>query len=98
MKKTILVLMAVLICGPCLVYAQQRSWTIQPAPDVSRPVGEPGSMSNPYRVTERPDGSLEMRSTYQDVRRPIGETGSPSNPYRATPDNNYFQPTWRPIR
>jgi hypothetical protein len=61
--------------------AQTKSWTIQPTvPDYSRPYGEAGSISNPYRATERGDGSVSVQSTVTDYNKPAFEAGQPLNP------------------
>jgi hypothetical protein len=61
--------------------AQTRTWTIQPTiPDYSRPYGEAGSVSNPYRATERSDGTIIIKSTVPDFDAPLFQPGQPLNP------------------
>jgi hypothetical protein len=86
MRKLLAISLFLLACsGPA--YAG-RTWTIEPqTPDLTRPIGEAGSISNPYTITERRDGSLEIKTNLPDLNSGrIMEPGSPTNPIIIRPN------------
>ena len=81
MKKRIAVLSLIFFLTPAISYAQTRSWEIRPTyPDLNQPLGQAGSVTNPWVVREKWNGDLEMKSKYPDLNQPLGTPGSPTNP------------------
>jgi hypothetical protein len=86
MKKMILIL--VLLTIPSLHSAAlcAQKWVVEPSiPDYSKRGMEAGSIGNPYEASIRPNGRIEINSTFQDPGRPIMAPGQPLNPYEIRP-------------
>jgi hypothetical protein len=84
--KALIILVLILSLSAPVLAASGDTWVIRPTyPDLSRPIGEAGSFTNPYKATERYDGSIEIKPTYPDLRQPLGTPGSFTNPYIIQP-------------